>query len=119
MWRKEYLLEGRLTVEIKIIGNEEETKVIPVDDVDMTTSVELREALQKLLRRKTKKIIVSLEKVNYIDSSGLATLIECHQECNKYKGSMTLLIDNPKIMDVFKLARLDRVFDIANTKVES
>ncbi len=95
-------------------------KVVPMSDVDMTSSVDLRKVLQKLVRQKPKKLIVSLENVEYIDSSGLATLIECMQECLKYKGSFRLVISNSKIMEVFRLARLDRnVFQIYKSNEEA
>ena len=86
--------------------------ITPVGEIDMKSSVDLREILQKLVREKTAALIVDLQEITHIDSSGLATLIECLQEINKYNGCFKLIINNPKIIDVFKLAKLDYVFRI-------
>lgn len=86
--------------------------VIPEGEIDMENSGELREHLQNLVQQNIILIVVSLENVSHIDSSGLATLIECFQQTAKYGGEMRLVIDNPKILDVFKLARLDKILKI-------
>lgn len=86
--------------------------ITPMGDIDMNTSVELRKTLQKCIKQKTGEIVVTLQKVNYIDSSGLATLIECLQESQKYGGKLKLVVEKQQILDVFKLARLDSVFKI-------
>lgn len=81
-------------------------------DVDMHSSPEARRAFLALIDAKTPKIVVDLSNVTYIDSSGLATLVECVQGLSKYDGALRLVGVNEKIRDVFLLARLDKVFDI-------
>ena len=81
-------------------------------DVDMHSSPEARQVFLSLIQAKASKIVVDLSQVTYIDSSGLATLVECVQGLNRYDGSLRLAGVNEKIRDVFLLARLDRVFDI-------
>lgn len=100
-------------MEIRTADIPDGKSVTPVGEVDMSTSVELRSLLLKLVRHKTRNITINLEEISYIDSSGLATLIECLQETEKYGGKMLLVVARKKILDVFKLARLDRVFTIA------
>ena len=110
LWRKE------TDMEIKVEDFEDKKIVTPIGEIDMSTSVELRSTLLKILRQKPSTLIISLEKITYIDSSGLATLIECMQEMEKFKGKLKLIIAEKRILDVFKLARLDRVFDISEEK---
>ena len=59
-------------------------------EVDLYSSPEVRNILLKLIQDKTTIIIVDLEKVSYIDSSGVATLIEGLQEAGKYSGILKL-----------------------------
>src|SRR5207253_3134823 len=54
--------------------------------VDMHTSPELRTKLRETLERKSSPIVVDLTKVLFIDSSGLATLIEALQAVGKFGG---------------------------------
>lgn len=88
--------------------------VTPKGIIDANTSVKLRKNLQNILQTKPKKFIVNLEGVKRIDSSGLATLIESFQNTKKYGGIYKLIINNQVILDIFKLARLDQVFDIVS-----
>ena len=84
-------------------------------DVDLYSSPELRKHILSQTKSKTPVIIVDLQNVDYMDSSGVATLVEGLQQVNKYKGK--LLISNlcPGVKEVFELSRLDRVFDIYDT----
>lgn len=86
--------------------------VIPEGEIDMGSSGELRQVLQKIIKNKTNVIIISLEDASYIDSSGIATIIEALKKIEKYNGKLRLVINTNKIWNVFKLARLDMVFKI-------
>jgi len=81
-------------------------------EVDMSTSPDLRKVLQTEVGDKAAKIIVDLSGVTYIDSSGLATLVECLQGVRKYKGELFLVGLKKTVKDVFEIARLDEVFDL-------
>jgi anti-sigma B factor antagonist len=103
-------------IEIQTRQTPDMALVIPVGEVDMSSSTQLRDILMGILRQKKETVIVSLEEVDYIDSSGLATLIEGFQKTVHYGGTFKLIINKPKIMDVFKLARLNRIFDIFESR---
>jgi anti-sigma B factor antagonist len=87
-------------------------------EVDMSSSPDARRAFLQLIEKKTKKIVADLSLVTYIDSSGLATLVECLQNMRKYGGQLRLLI-NDNIKDVFSLARLDTIFDIRKSEQDA
>ena len=81
-------------------------------DVDMRSSPELRAELLVVSKEKPKRVIVSLEHVGYIDSSGIATLIECLKNVHHAGGKLSLVGVNEDIYPVFELAHLTEVFDI-------
>ena len=81
-------------------------------EVDLNTSPNLRRELQTLLQQKTKKLCVDLAAVKYIDSSGIATLIEAQQKMHDSKGELRLASIPKKIYSVFELAKLDAFFKI-------
>lgn len=83
-----------------------------VGDVDLYSSPEVRKELIALTEKKVKHILVDLNKVSYMDSSGVATLVEGLQQVGKYKGKLLLYGLDSVVKEVFELSRLDKVFDI-------
>ncbi len=57
-------------------------------------------------------ILVDMAEVSYIDSSGIACLIEALQEARKKDADLALFAVNPQALRVLELARLDTVFAI-------
>ena len=53
-----------------------------------------------------------MENVSYIDSSGLAVLIEAMQKVEKYGGKFALAGLQENVKPIFEIARLDQVFHI-------
>lgn len=99
-------------IEIQTQQTPDMALIVPVGEVDMSSSTQLRKVLLDFVQQKKETVIVSLELVDYIDSSGIATLVEGFQKTVHYGGTFKLIIANQKIVDVFRLARLNRVFDI-------
>ena len=87
--------------------------------VDMHTSPELRTRLRESLARKASPIVVDLTKVGFIDSSGLATLIEALQAVGKYGGRLRLCGLAPAVKNLFKLSNLISIFDIRETREDA
>lgn len=84
-------------------------------DVDMNSSSQVRAALGDVFRQAGKGLrvlFVDLSQVRYMDSSGIATLIEAMQTCMKQGARLRLVDLSPAVRDVFELARLAAVFEI-------
>ena len=84
-------------------------------DVDMNSSSDVREALGKVFSQRPpsmKALVVDLSQVRYMDSSGIATLVEALQNCMKQGLHLRLAELSPPVKDVFELARLAAVFEI-------
>ena len=81
-------------------------------EVDLQHSPRLRKVLMDLLQLK-RTVIVDMSAVAYIDSSGIASLVEAYQTARRQTGRFTLAAISAPAMRVLQLARLDRVFDIA------
>lgn len=80
-------------------------------DVDLSCSPQAREQILKELKKK-KPLLVSLLEVDYIDSSGVASLVEGFQVARKEKIEFGLVGVSKAAMQVLQLARLDKVFPI-------
>jgi len=81
-------------------------------EVDLYSSPEVRGKIFDLVKKKVPVILINLEKVKYMDSSGVATLIEGLQQCNKYNGRFALFGLQDNVREVFELTRLDKIFEI-------
>ena len=83
-------------------------------EVDLENSPKAREVLLDCVGR-GQSVFANLSEVGYIDSSGVASLIEAFQLA-KQKGSRFALVSvSPAAMRVLELARLDRVFEILDS----
>ncbi|MCC7145998.1 MAG: STAS domain-containing protein [Phycisphaeraceae bacterium] len=81
-------------------------------DIDFGKAPDLRVQLMQQLQTNPKRLIVDLSKVSYMDSSGVATLVEALQGSRQAGGKMVLCNLQPKVRGIFEIARLDQVFTI-------
>ena len=80
-------------------------------DVDLHSSPKAREAILDCLKQKL-PLLVELSAVTYMDSSGVASLVEGYQTAKKQGLEFGLVAVAQSAMNVLKLARLDKVFPI-------
>ena len=85
-----------------------------IGDVDLQTSPDARAVLLDCVAR-GKPVLVDLSKVGYIDSSGVASLVESFQKAKKSGQELVLVSASEGALRVLKLARLDKVFTICDT----
>ncbi len=83
-------------------------------DVDFTRTPDLRNALMHLLERPQPRLVVDLADVDYMDSSGVATLVEALQVQRKRNHKMVLCNLQDKVRSIFEIARLNMVFTIVD-----
>ncbi len=81
-------------------------------DVDMYSSPVLRKELLLFIEKKVPVLLVDFKGVSYIDSSGIATLVEGLKGMMSYGGKLRLLAIPQRINDIFNFSKLDKVFDI-------
>lgn len=80
--------------------------------IDAHNSAELKEYLSQMIERGERQIIVQLEHVRFIDSSGLGALLSGHKQLATQSGKFALSNIQPQVLSMFELTRLNRVFDI-------
>ncbi|MDZ7752029.1 MAG: STAS domain-containing protein [Gammaproteobacteria bacterium] len=83
-------------------------------EVDLSTSPAVRQAILASLEAGT-PVAIELQDVTYIDSSGVASLVEGYQTAKSRGLLFTLVGASESVMGVLELARLDKVFPIAET----
>ncbi len=85
-------------------------------EININNSPELRKIFDAIIKRDEKRVLLDLSSVSYIDSSGLATLIEMFQRLKKIGGKLRLCNMAEKIKSVFELTKLNKLFEIFDTQ---
>jgi len=80
--------------------------------LDASVSAAFKEAIAREMGDEPCALIVDFSKVDFIDSSGLGTLVSLMKMMNG-KGEMVLCALNPGIKNMFTLTRMDRIFRIS------
>jgi anti-sigma B factor antagonist len=95
------------------------TTIIDVTgDIDMGTSPGLRKTLLESLK-KTPRLVVNMREVRYIDSSGIASLVEVLKEARNKEKRLVLFGLNAAVQEVLQLTRLAKLFEIRETEEEA
>ena len=81
-------------------------------EIDLQTSPKLRELLQLKAEAKVPFLLLDFSDVKYIDSSGLATLVEYYKCSSRYSGRMAVAGANNRVRSIFDLVRLSEIFEI-------
>ncbi len=84
-------------------------------DIDMYSSPALRKELMGHVRDKAPMLLIDFKEVSYIDSSGIATLVEGLRAMMSHGGKLKLLSIPDRIVEIFSFSKLDKVFDICGS----
>ncbi len=82
-------------------------------------SVQLRDAVRDLIGKGQKHILLNLEQVNYIDSSGLGELVSAYTTARNQEATLKLLKLTKKVHDLLQLTKLYTVFDIYDDEAKA
>ena len=88
-------------------------------DIDINSSPDIREAFEKGVKNKAMKVLVNLNSVSYVDSSGLATLVEMLKKTRVYGGKLRISNLAPKVKSLFEITKLEKLFEIFETEEEA
>ena len=81
-------------------------------DIDFLVYPELKKQLLKLIESGKINMIINLEKVNYIDSSGLGAITSAHLKVTSIGGNIKIVSPNADINKIFDITGLSKVVKI-------
>jgi anti-sigma B factor antagonist len=87
--------------------------VRPTGDIDLSCSPALRQHLAAAQLDKPRRLVIDLSEVPYMDSSGIATLLEAMQIARRNGTRLVLCGLREKVRSIIEITRLDSVFTIA------
>ncbi|HYR57626.1 MAG TPA: STAS domain-containing protein [Chthoniobacteraceae bacterium] len=88
-------------------------------EIDLACSPELRELLHEHAQAQRSALLLDFAGVNYVDSSGLATLVEYVRKVQDFGGRLALAAVNPRVRTILDLVRLSEIFPIYPTLAEA
>src|SRR5437588_1806547 len=92
---------------------QDRSNVLPLKgEIDLHVSPSITASLNEMIEKKPKRLVVDLSEVTYIDSAGLAALIQAMQKLEGYRGKFRLAGLQETVRSIFEISRLDQVFQI-------
>ena len=104
--------EGYNTVKISARRNDKTTIFDLSGDIDFANSPVVRDSVLREIRESRTRVVLNLSQVRYIDSSGVASLVE-GLKASRDLGSRFILVGlTSSTRDVLQLSRLIKVFEV-------
>jgi anti-anti-sigma factor len=95
------------------------TIVSVVGELDASSAPDLRARFEELISQGQNQYVLDLMALDFIDSSGISAFVNLFKKVRMGQGSVKLCNINPEIMKIFELTRLNRVFDIYDSRTEA
>src|ERR1700748_811715 len=87
--------------------------VLPLTgEIDLHVSPVVTASLTAMIEKKPERMVIDLSDVTYIDSAGLAALIQAMQKVEAYGGKFLLAGLQETVRSIFEISRLDQVFQV-------
>ncbi|WP_436794516.1 STAS domain-containing protein [Actinospongicola halichondriae] len=91
------------------------TVLTATGEIDVAAAPGLREQLVALIENGTTELVVDLEGVDFIDSTGLGVLVGAVRRARSAEGDVRLVCTNSRLLKVFDVTGLDEVFTIVES----
>jgi anti-sigma B factor antagonist len=88
-------------------------------EIDVYTAPKLREKLIELVSDGSYNVVVNLEGVDFLDSTGLGVLVGALKRVKAHDGMLSLVCTQDKILKIFKITGLTKVFPIHDSVEEA
>ncbi len=87
--------------------------------MDAQVSGLVKERIQELLEQGATRLVVDMEGLEFLDSSGLGALVSCLRRVKEKKGEIKLAGLRPEVRSIFEITRVSRLFHICDTLPEA
>ena len=88
-------------------------------EIDVYASPRVKEMINELIEQGRFNLIIDLEGVRYIDSTGLGVLIGALKKVREHEGRILLICTNPQIKKIFNITGLVKIFEIYKDEEEA
>jgi anti-sigma B factor antagonist len=95
------------------------TVVAPTGRLDVAGAPALKDAISEALKNGQAKVVIDMEGVSFVDSTGLGSVIAALKQIRSSQGDLRLAAPNQQVRVVLELTTLDRVFPYYSTVEEA
>jgi anti-sigma B factor antagonist len=88
-------------------------------ELDASSAPELRARFEELIGQGENQFVIDLRALDFFDKSGISALVNLFKRVRIGEGGVNLCNIKPEIMKLFELTRLNRVFDIYDSRPEA
>lgn len=88
-------------------------------EIDVYTAPKLRELIIELVNKGNFHLVVNMERVEFLDSTGLGVLVGGLKRVRAHEGSLQLVCTQERILKIFRITGLTKVFPIHNSVEEA
>ncbi len=88
-------------------------------EIDVYTAPKLRDKMTELVDAGEYNLIVDLEKVDFLDSTGLGVLVGGLKKVRTNDGSLQLVCTQERLLKIFRITGLGKVFAIHGSQAEA
>ncbi len=81
-------------------------------EIDNATAPQLRGALLAALDSDTRRIVVDLSEIDFVDSSGLGALVGARKQADQSGATLVIVCPKPHVRRLFEISRLDAVLPL-------
>ena len=88
-------------------------------EIDVYPAPRLRQAIVDLVDAGSVNLVIDMEKVDFLDSTGLGVLVEGLKRVRTRGGDLSIVVTQDKIVKIFEITGLNKVFPIHGTRDEA
>jgi len=92
--------------------------IVVAGEIDVATAPQLREALHGVIAQGHATVVLDLLGVTFLDSTALGVLVGGLKRCRELDGELHIVVTDARIMKIFEITGLDKVFRIVDALSE-
>lgn len=104
-----------MDLELDVVEGDGASVLVAHGQIDVHTAPRLRERLIEMVSQGARRIVVDLNDVDFLDSTGLGVLVGVLKRVRSHDGELILACARPRILKVFEITGLTKVFSIHPT----
>jgi anti-sigma B factor antagonist len=112
-------MEGQLDLSLSTRTEAGRTILQVGGEIDVYTAPRLREELLGVVESGAVRVIIDMERVEFLDSTGLGVLVGALKRVRAQDGSLRLVCSQERILKIFRITGLEKVFPIHHSVTDA
>ncbi|WP_222599196.1 anti-sigma factor antagonist [Aquibacillus kalidii] len=104
-----------INLEVEVVNQESSALVSLTGEIDAYTAPKLKDALLPLTKREGYLVEVNLDKVTYMDSTGLGVFVGALKSTKEHNSQLKLVQLQDRVLRLFEITGLDSIITIDST----